>query len=47
MQEDGVYCADMADNAGISLETLYELNPALGDDCAGLWVGYAYCIGTA
>lgn len=25
---------------------LYELNPALNSDCSGLWVGYAYCIGT-
>lgn len=44
-QQDGIYCADMAKNAGISLQKLYDLNPALKGDCLGLWVGYAYCIG--
>ncbi|KAF3483528.1 uncharacterized protein GIQ15_02852 [Arthroderma uncinatum] len=46
-QMDGIYCFDMANNAGISLEQLYKLNPALGGDCTGLWVGYSYCIVTA
>ncbi|KAI9372232.1 hypothetical protein BJX61DRAFT_542930 [Aspergillus egyptiacus] len=44
MQEDGIYCADMAAKYSIDLETLYELNPALNGDCSGLWPGYAYCI---
>lgn len=46
-QKDGVYCYDMAQAAGISLDTLYALNPALKGDCSGLWSGYAYCIGTS
>lgn len=44
MQKDGVFCYDMAAAAGISLNELYEYNPALGGDCSGLWGGYAYCI---
>ncbi|KAG8164807.1 hypothetical protein KVR01_005082 [Diaporthe batatas] len=47
MQQDGIYCYDMAANAGISLNCLYQMNPALNGDCSGLWAGYAYCIGTA
>lgn len=49
LQQDGVYCYDMASNAGIDLACLYELNPALNTDageCQGLWSGYAYCVGT-
>ncbi|KFA55940.1 hypothetical protein S40293_08856 [Stachybotrys chartarum IBT 40293] len=45
MQQEGIFCYDMASNAGISLDCLYELNPAL-DECRGLWAGYAYCVGT-
>jgi hypothetical protein len=45
-QKDGVYCYDMAAAAGITLVTLYGLNPALNGDCTGLWPGYTYCIGT-
>ncbi|KAF2824331.1 hypothetical protein CC86DRAFT_420818 [Ophiobolus disseminans] len=47
MQKDGIYCYDMAAAAGIALDRLYALNPALKGDCTGLWVGYAYCIGTS
>ncbi|KAK9413239.1 putative LysM domain-containing protein [Seiridium unicorne] len=49
LQQDGVYCYDMASNADIDLACLYELNPALRTDageCQGLWQGYAYCVGT-
>jgi hypothetical protein len=46
MQQDGIFCYDMAAAAGISLDELYALNPALNGDCSGLWPGYAYCIGT-
>lgn len=46
LQKDGVYCYDMAQAAGIALDRLYALNPALNGDCSGLWPGYAYCIGT-
>ncbi|KAI1171965.1 hypothetical protein F4777DRAFT_590888 [Nemania sp. FL0916] len=50
MQQDGLYCYDMAAQAGISLACFYQLNPALnagGVECGGLWAGYAYCVGTA
>jgi len=46
MQKADVYCYDMAAVAGIALSELYALNPALNGDCSGLWVGYAYCVGT-
>ena len=44
LQKEGVYCYDIAQAAGISLDRLYEWNPALGGDCSGLWPGYAYCV---
>jgi hypothetical protein len=47
LQKDGVYCFDMAKTAGIALDRLYLLNPALKGDCSGLWPKYAYCIGTS
>ncbi|KAK9646497.1 hypothetical protein HCH54_005237 [Aspergillus fumigatus] len=47
MQQDGMYCYDMAAKAGITLDLLYELNPALNGDCSGLWAGYAYCVGVS
>jgi hypothetical protein len=47
LQKTGVYCFDMAKAAGIALDRLYTLNPALKGDCSGLWSGYAYCIGTS
>ncbi|GFF42111.1 autolysin [Aspergillus udagawae] len=47
MQKDGVYCYDMAVSAGITLDQLYQWNPALNGDCSGLWAGYAYCIGVS
>lgn len=43
----GVFCFDMAAAAGITLDQLYQWNPALNGDCSGLWVGYAYCIGVS
>lgn len=46
-QQTGKYCADMAAAAGISVQRLYTLNPALKSDCSGLFVGYAYCVGLA
>ncbi|KAL3441010.1 hypothetical protein BJX65DRAFT_314269 [Aspergillus insuetus] len=45
MQQNGIFCYDIAAAAGISLDELYALNPALSGDCSGLWPGYAYCIG--
>jgi hypothetical protein len=47
LQKTGVYCYDIAKAAGITLDRLYSLNPALKGDCSGLWPGYAYCIGTS
>lgn len=47
LQKDGVYCYDMAKAAGITLDKLYFLNPALKGDCSGLWPKYAYCLGTS
>lgn len=46
LQKDGVLCFDMAKTANIALDRLYEMNPALGSNCAGLWPGYAYSIAT-
>ncbi|KAH8646867.1 LysM domain protein [Xylariales sp. PMI_506] len=39
-------CYDLAMDAGISLDTFYEWNPAVTDTCAGLDYGYYVCIGT-
>ncbi|KAF1362026.1 hypothetical protein EJ07DRAFT_153601 [Lizonia empirigonia] len=39
LQKSGVFCADMAKSAGISLDLFYSLNPAVGKSCAGLWPG--------
>ncbi|ODM15751.1 hypothetical protein SI65_08985 [Aspergillus cristatus] len=47
MQKDGIYCADMADNAGIKIDELYKWNSALNGDCSGLWPNYAYCVGVS
>ncbi|KAH9478590.1 LysM domain-containing protein [Psilocybe cubensis] len=47
LQQDGIFCFDMANNAGITLDQLYAWNPALNGDCSGLWEGYAYCIGVS
>ncbi|KAF1968896.1 hypothetical protein BU23DRAFT_433319, partial [Bimuria novae-zelandiae CBS 107.79] len=44
LQKDGVYCADMATAAGLTLARFYTLNPAVGTSCSGLWPGYAYCV---
>ncbi|OHF04584.1 LysM domain-containing protein [Colletotrichum orchidophilum] len=37
-------CQSVADNAGISLATFLEWNPAVSDDCThNFWLGQAYC----
>ncbi|KAI8938745.1 hypothetical protein NX059_004612 [Plenodomus lindquistii] len=37
-------CQSVADNAGISLATFLEWNPAVNDDCTeNFWLGQAYC----
>lgn len=40
-------CYDIAAAAGISLDDFYDWNPAVGDDCSGLWTGYYVCIGVS
>ncbi|KAK5000568.1 hypothetical protein LTR66_000587 [Elasticomyces elasticus] len=47
MQQTGLYCYDMAQKGGITLDRLYALNSGLGGDCSGLWVGCAYCLSAA
>lgn len=44
-QVAGVYCQDMVTENDITLDELYEWNPALNGDCSGLWLNYAYCVG--
>lgn len=46
IQKDGIYCAEMAKAAGITLARFYTLNPGVGTSCGGLWLGYAYCVAT-
>jgi hypothetical protein len=45
LQKSEVYCYDMSSAAGITLDQFYAWNPAVKNDCSGLWVGYAYCVG--
>lgn len=40
-------CWAIANDAGVSLDVFYTWNPAVGDDCSGLWPGYYVCIKTA
>ncbi|KAK3177856.1 hypothetical protein K4F52_009408 [Lecanicillium sp. MT-2017a] len=37
-------CYDIAAANDIALDDFYTWNPAVGDDCSGLWVDYAYCV---
>jgi hypothetical protein len=49
LQTPGLFCADLATEAGISLSLFYTLNPAVNNaqgDCQGLLAGDAYCVGT-
>ncbi|KAF8449897.1 hypothetical protein BDZ91DRAFT_751464 [Kalaharituber pfeilii] len=41
---EGETCCDIAVAADISPDDFYAWNPAVGPDCAGLWVDYAYCV---
>ncbi|KAF3891978.1 NodB Homologuey domain-containing protein [Trichophyton interdigitale] len=41
----GDTCYDIAAANGISLDNLYKWNPAVGTNCASLWLGYAVCVG--
>lgn len=47
LQKDEVYCYDMMQAAGITLDQLYAWNPALNGNSSGLYLGYAYCIGVS
>lgn len=38
-------CWSIANDAGITLDTFYALNPGVGTDCSTLWLGYLVCIG--
>lgn len=41
----GDSCSTFMDRYGITLEQMVEWNPAVGVECAGLWGGYAVCVG--
>ncbi|KAM7214512.1 hypothetical protein V8F06_010073 [Rhypophila decipiens] len=43
----GDNCWDISVAAGISLQTLYTLNPGLGTECASLWPDYFICLATS
>jgi hypothetical protein len=38
-------CADIASDAGITLDEFYTWNPTVGTSCSGLWLGYYVCVG--
>ena len=39
-------CYNIAQEAGISLDSLYSMNPALGTSCEGLLSDFYICLGT-
>lgn len=39
-------CSVISADAGITLEEFYDWNPAVGDTCGSLFLGYYVCIGT-
>lgn len=43
--ESGDGCWAIANEYGISLDDFYAWNPAVGDDCSGLWADYYVCVG--
>lgn len=43
--QSGDGCYDIAAEYDISLDDFYAWNPAVGDDCLGLWPDYYYCVG--
>ncbi|KAH6617378.1 hypothetical protein F5144DRAFT_624114 [Chaetomium tenue] len=45
---DGLFCTDLASQAGISLAQFLAWNPAVSSDClVNYWVDEAYCVGIA
>jgi LysM repeat protein len=43
--KSGDGCYDIAQSYGISLNDFYAWNPAVGNDCSGLWPDYYVCVG--
>lgn len=43
--QPGDGCYDIAAEYGVTLDEVYAWNPAVGDDCSGLWPDYYYCVG--
>ncbi|KAL6230075.1 hypothetical protein BDW75DRAFT_245169 [Aspergillus navahoensis] len=43
----GESCAGIESSYGITFAQLYEWNPAIGDNCQSLWVGYDVCVGVS
>ncbi|KAF4229628.1 hypothetical protein CNMCM8980_007194 [Aspergillus fumigatiaffinis] len=42
---EGNSCWSIEQAYGISANDFVSWNPAVGEDCPGLWLGYAYCVG--
>jgi LysM repeat protein len=43
--QSGDGCYDIATKYGINLDQFYQYNPAVGNDCRGLWPDYYVCVG--
>ncbi|KAH6953500.1 hypothetical protein DER45DRAFT_587025 [Fusarium avenaceum] len=42
----GETCAKIVSNFGtFDFDTFFKWNPAVGEDCSGIWAGYYYCVG--
>ncbi|KAK0647930.1 LysM domain-containing protein [Lasiodiplodia hormozganensis] len=44
--EAGLTCQDVLDYTCLTIAQFYAMNPAVGADCSGLWLGYQYCVRT-
>jgi LysM repeat protein len=42
---EGDSCWSIEQAYGISAGDFVSWNPAVGEDCSGLWLGYSYCVG--
>ncbi|KAF4217196.1 hypothetical protein CNMCM5878_006440 [Aspergillus fumigatiaffinis] len=42
---EGDSCWSIEQACGISADDFVSWNPAVGEDCSGLWLGYSYCVG--
>ncbi|KAI7494236.1 hypothetical protein KC367_g8157 [Hortaea werneckii] len=42
--QSGDGCAAIEETFDITFAQLYKWNPTIGEDCANLWLGYAYCV---